>query len=100
MLSQIEFPSELIIIHANAFMCCQALVDIKIPESVVTIEEKAFNWCRKLRKVYIPGTVKEIGEYAFPNDYQGADLLEIHAPSGSYAQEYAEKNHLRFVEEN
>lgn len=56
-------------INDQAFSACTTLTDVTIPRSVMSISSSAFGMCNK---------------------------LTIHAPAGSYAQQYAKKQKSRF----
>lgn len=50
---------------------------------------------RQICSIALPETITKIGETAF----EGCENLTIHAPAGSYAEKYAKKNDIRFIEE-
>ena len=66
--------------------------DVTIPESVSSIGHSALKDCQSLTRVTIPAGVTEIGWNAF----QGCENLTIHAPAGSFAEQYAKENDIRF----
>ena len=78
----------------HAFRECTALTSVVIPEGVTEIDWCAFDGCTGLTSVTIPASVTEIGWWAF----HGCEHLTIHAPAGSYAQQYAQRNNIRFEE--
>lgn len=59
-----------------------------VPERVKAIANHAFENCFGLKKVSIPAGVTRIGDHAF--EWWDKELT-IHAPSGSYAIQYAKK---------
>lgn len=66
--------------------------DVTIPECVTKIGRFAFDGCTSLTDITIPGSVREIGTWAvacWPKP-------TIHAPAGSYVEEYAKKNKIKF----
>ena len=66
--------------------------DVTIPEGVTEIGSSAFDGCTRLTDINIPGSVREIGTWAvacWPKP-------TIHAPAGSYVEEYAKKNKIKF----
>ncbi len=66
--------------------------DVTIPAGVKEIGESAFEDCTGLTSVTIPESVTEIGYNVFTN----CRRLVIHAPAGSYAEQYAKKNSVKF----
>lgn len=68
---------------------------IDIPDGIVNIGERAFVGCKALIEIHIPVTVNSIGDYAFWE----CSSVSIHAPVGSYAEQYAKENHIPFVAE-
>lgn len=94
-LSSVTIPKSVTIIEKSAFSSCEALTDITIPGSVVNIEDESFILCTNLSAVRISENVTRIGERAF----SGCDNLTIYAPSGSYAEQYAQENDIPFVAE-
>ena len=79
----------------EAFRGCPGLSEVVIPDSVTVIEGYAFSVCQALACVRIPESVTEIGRKAFA----GCNSLTIHAPAGSYAEQYAKENKIPFVAE-
>ena len=82
-------------IKAHAFFKCEKLQSMSLPEGVRTIGAYAFSGCKDLAELNIPESVIEIGEGAFA----GCGSLTIHAPAGSYAEQYAKENNIPFVAE-
>ena len=82
-------------IRFEAFRWCPGLTEVVIPESVTSIEGYAFSVCKALTSIRIPESVTEIGEKAFA----GCGSLTIHAPAGSYAEQYAKAKNIPFVVE-
>ena len=68
--------------------------DVVIPEGVTSIEEGAFSGSSPA-SVTIPDSVTSIGRQAFGF----LPKLTIHAPAGSYAEQYAKENNIPFVAE-
>ncbi len=66
--------------------------DVTIPAGVTEIGFSAFKDCTNLTSVTIPESVTEIGYNVFTN----CRRLVIHAPAGSYAEQYAKKNSVKF----
>ena len=71
------------------------IVSITLPETITTIGKWAFRDCTGLTSVTIPASAKKIDRSAF----QGCEYLTIHAPAGSYAEQYAKKCNIPFAAE-
>ena len=71
-----------------AFQGSKDLEELTVPDGLINIGSDAFSGCSKLRDIFLPASVTEIGFEAF----KYARELVIHAPAGSYAQQYAEDN--------
>lgn len=94
-LTKLEIPPSVTAIRNSAFRDCSGLTSITIPESVTSIGESSFLLCESLMSVTIPQGVTSIGHWAF----YGCPNLTIHAPAGSYAEQYARENNIPFVAE-
>lgn len=68
------------------------ITSVTIPSGVTKIGMSVFRGCSKLQVVVMPETIKSIGRYAF---LDCSKSLTIHAPSGSFAAEYARKNKIK-----
>ena len=75
-----------------AFQGSKDLEELTVPDGLSIIGSDAFSGCSKLRDIFLPASVTEIGYETF----RYARELVIHAPAGSYAQQYAEENGYRF----
>ena len=95
-LTAVVLPDGLTKIGNHAFWMCTALASVNIPAGVTEISEYAFWGCTGLTSVTIPATVAEIGLGAFWGCEGG---FTVHAPAGSYAEEFAKKNNIRFEAE-
>ena len=82
-------------IDDRAFMKCRSLRFLEIPSSVTFIGYWAFFLCEALEELWIPASVTEIHWGAISN----CPKLTIHAPAGSYAEQYAKENNIPFVAE-
>lgn len=70
-------------------------VEIQIPNGTKIIGIAEFMDCDALKSITIPTSVTLIGENAFSD----CDNLTIHAPVGSYAEQYAKENNIPFEAE-
>ena len=61
--------------------------------SVTEISSSAFSGCTDLQFLSIPNCVKNIGKYAFV----GCENLILYVDDGSYAQEFAKDNNIRYI---
>ena len=82
-------------IGEGAFYSCLSLKEVLLPQSLEYIESYAFHSCDRLTSISIPGNVKKISIIAFLE----CENLTIHAPAGSYAEQYAKENNIKFVAE-
>lgn len=94
-LKSVTIPNGVTEIGWLAFLICESLESITIPASVTSIGNLAFEGCKSLRSIYIPASVKEIKNGAF----SFSSLKSIHAPAGSYAEQYAKEHNIPFVAE-
>ncbi len=88
-------PDSVTSIGDSAFWGCRGLTSVMIPEDVTSIGDSAFAWCCGVTSITIPESVTSIGKDAF----YACSALTIHAPSGSYAEQYAKENNIPFVAE-
>lgn len=95
LLSEINLPDTLVEIGSYSFSGCEILGSINIPTNVKKIGEQAFYNCTEMKTAILPAKVKKIEKDAF----EGCPNLTIHAPAGSYAEQYAKENHIPFVAE-
>lgn len=95
MLEIIELPKETCYVDEEAFMGCSSLAMASLV-GVGHIGREAFSGCVNLKKVILTGKCATIEEDVF----KGCEKVTICAPSGSYAIDYAQKNHLRYEEIN
>ena len=89
-----EIPGGLHNIRDNAFTECSLLTEVIIPDSLTSVGEYAFTACSGLRAITVPASVSYIGEKAFNTGRN----VTVKGVAGSYAQQYCEKNGIRFVE--
>lgn len=91
-LSYITIPDSVKRIGRQCFYGCTALQSVTLPEGLETIDEGAFNDCISLGSVSIPDSVQSIGADAFTN----CPNINILCQSGSYAEQYAQQNGLKY----
>ena len=94
-LKSVVINESLEIIDGAAFSGCCALKTIVLPKSVSKVENWAFAECTELASVTIPNPDAVIEDKAFFN----CPKLTIHAPAGSYAEQYAKEHDIPFVAE-
>ncbi len=118
-LKNIKLPKNLKTLGSNVFFNCRNLASVELPPTIedlglytfsatglknVTIPESStltkidhytFYQCQNLTEVTLPATITEIAEDAFSDC---PNKITIKAPSGSYAQQYAETNKFDFEE--
>jgi hypothetical protein len=93
-LKEVLIPESVTRVGSNAFWGCCNLEEIVLPSSVNTIGDRAFFSCDALKKIVIKGTKTKI---SIP--ILDTDTVTIHAPAGSYAEQYAKENNIPFVAE-
>ena len=92
-LIDIEIPSNVSSIEDYTFTGCNNLTTVSIEAGVTTIGDAVFAYCKNLTSIEIPSSVTSIGEKVFSL----CNNVTIYAPSGSYAQTFAEENDILFV---
>ena len=90
-LTGVTIPDSVTSIGGSAFYWCNSLTSITIPDSVTSIGSWAFAACDSLTSITIPNSVIGIGDNAFPN------MIQLIVARDSYAEEYAEENHLSYT---
>ncbi|MDO5123857.1 MAG: leucine-rich repeat protein [Eubacteriales bacterium] len=93
-LETLLLPQNLTYIGVKAFDNTN-ITSVVIPDTVSTVDEGAFRSCSSLDEITIPDSVTYIGENAF--DWCPEDML-ILGSTGSYAEEYAQANNIKFVD--
>lgn len=94
-LTFITIPDGTTNIDKGVFSSCTSLTSITIPDSVTSIDDFAFSNCTSLNSITIPNSVTSIGVWAFDK----CSNFAIHAPAGSYAEQYAKDNNINFIAE-
>ena len=79
----------------GAFFGCEIMESLTIPEGVLCIGRQVFDRCCNLKDLHLPASVARIDSYIGSM----RSNLTIHAPAGSYAEQYAKKNNIPFVAE-
>ena len=72
--------------------CGEGLISVTIPDSVIEIGASAFANCRNLISITMPDSVVKIADSAF----EECPNVTIHAPAGSFAEQYAAENGIKF----
>lgn len=84
------------------------IVSIEVMDGIKEIPGRTFCWCTNVKTIKLPKSVKKISAYKFDDDknrlksdwaFVDCPNLTIHAPAGSYAEQYAKENHIPFVAE-
>lgn len=94
-MKQAVIPDTMTDIPYAMCMGMDSLTVVEIPENVKHIDVLAFAFCDKLTEVYIPSSVTEIGHSAFA---EIEDQIIIYGEKGSYAETFAVKTGITFVE--
>ena len=92
-LKSISIPDGITEISERMFENCSSLNKVDIPSSVTTIETAAFSGCTGLTGIDIPSSVKKMGYGVFR---QCNRQLVITCKSGSYAEQYAKDNGIKY----
>ena len=117
-LEEVVLPDGVKEIGEYAFAFSSSLANVKLSRSLKTIGHYAFGDCKNLKKVVVFNGLEEIGSVAFmgckaltelhlpdsvkhigENTFLKCPKLTIHAPSGSYAEQYAKENNIPFEAE-
>lgn len=77
----------------GAFFGRECIESITIPEGVLCIGRQVFDRCCNLKDLHIPASVVRIDSYIGSMRLK----LTIHAPAGSYAEQYAKEHNIPFV---
>jgi hypothetical protein len=93
-LSTVKLSNSLTKINEETFSDCPSLEKIVLLPGITEIADRAFQHCAKLKEVYIPQTVETISDKAF--SYY--DKITIYGMKGSYAEQWANDNDVKFEE--
>ena len=91
---KVVFPEGMNTIVEEVFRYCEELEMVVIGGNVTEIGPQAFADCPSLETVVIPDSVTNISDDAFENTNEN---LVIYCNEGSYAQEYAAKNNIKYT---
>ena len=94
-LESVTFAKGLKTIGDHAFDHCVTLKTLQFPDTLEEIGVGAFSYCKALTEVYLGVNTVKIGDFAFNH----CEALTIHAPAGSYAEQYAKEHNIPFVAE-
>ncbi|MDO4425971.1 MAG: leucine-rich repeat domain-containing protein, partial [Planctomycetia bacterium] len=94
-LQTVEFPASLRSIGNFCFSMCYRLKEARLPDGLRSLGMYAFSNCGSLTNVYLPASLIEIGNDAFTS----CSNLTIHAPAGSYVEQYAKEHNIPFAAE-
>jgi hypothetical protein len=113
-LQSIRIPNNVTIIESGAFSECRNLQNITLSQSIETIDQDAFSGCKKLNSIIIPECVNVINVRSFygcsnlqkvvisknttviDTSFGLCKKLTIFAPIGSFAEQYAKENNIKF----
>lgn len=114
-LTKIDIPNSVTDINSRAFAGCCSLENIKLPKKITSIAWELFDGCSNLKCVVIPDGVRHISSYAFDDCsnlvsvaiphtvkeiYDAFDKcynLTIYCDKGSFAEQYAIENEIRYM---
>lgn len=112
---RLTFPQTVREIADSAMRGCSELTQLTLPDGLRRIGNKAMEGCFQLERLVIPEQTESIGEDAFsgcvhltdvyirsrettvlPLAFDCCDLLTLHAPADSQAEQYALTEHIPF----
>ena len=93
--ASLEVPTDVTTIDGWAFARCVGLKSVSLPYSLTYIGAFAFYECKNLKNIFMPQSLEFIDNHAF----QKCPKTTIHAPAGSYAEQYAKEHNIPFVAE-
>ena len=89
----LRIPNSVRYIGDEAFAGCNDLITATMGAGVESIGENAFTACSRLENIKIPKKTMQIADNAF--DY--CKSLTMCVKKGSYAEDYAKKNNIRYT---
>ena len=117
-MQEVVLNEGLLYIGEDAFNMCFSLKTVVIPRSVKGIFIGAFHLCKNLKHIYIlsettmidvkqaqtlaPCCIDRRGRnsgMSIDSAFDGCPYLTIHAPAGSYAEQYAKEHGIPFEAE-
>ena len=106
-LKEVVLPESMKFISFFMFSYCKEITNIVLPDKLNSVLRSAFQNCDNLKNITVPKNVTTIQDYAFgyyydeqSATYKKYDDFTISGYAGSKAQEYAEANGIRFIEQN
>lgn len=93
-LQTITFAEGTTIIPHSICAGAEKLTTVNLPKTVTEIQNYAFDGCVALKDMTIYDKVTAIGKY---DVFKNCNKLVIKGYSGSYVQQYAQKNNIKFV---
>ena len=92
-LREVRIPDSVTSMSWDVFYGCTSLQNVHISSGLSSISSYVFFRTISLNHIYIPATITNISTSAF---YEHSDELVIHSERGSYAETYANQNHISF----
>ncbi len=115
-LTSIDIPDSVTSLGNYCFSGCETLSDVNLGTGITTIPSYAFDLCPSLQKIVLPYRLTEIKSNAFTNCTKLTEVtipratttiassvfsyptkMTIYGISGTYAEEYANANSIKFV---
>ncbi len=94
-LTSVTLPDGVTSLGSSVFFGCSSLTSVTIPNSVTSMGSSVFYGCSGLTSVTIPESVTSIGYQAFSGC---SSELVLWVVAGSYAEEYAIDNGIKYEE--
>ncbi|MDE6142245.1 MAG: Ig-like domain-containing protein, partial [Bacilli bacterium] len=93
-------------IQEQGFTYFGNVTQVTLPKTLKTIGKEAFKGCNALRKIFIPTNVTSMGTDVFwtgaywSGSGEKAVYATVYTPVGSYAESWAKKNNISYVNAN